>query len=250
MTVFGITMVKDEADIIAASITRMAAQCDDVLVIDNGSTDGTRDLLDTLPCQVFDDPDRAYWQETKITGLAHLAADMGATWVVPFDADEVWQAKGGTLAEVLPGMRCHVARAVWVDYVPTAADQPGHPFQVMGYRRRRPNRLQKVAARTDPALTIAMGNHEAHYGRQVRHQRALVARHFPIRSPEQWISKIRNGWAALQLTDLPDDQGHHWRRYGKVLDAEGPDGLRKLYQSEIYIARPQSDRTLVHDPLT
>ena len=89
MTVFGICMTRDEDDIIGPVIEKMLLQVDHIIVADNGSTDKTREILDSLPITVVDDPERGYFQSRKMTALAHLAAEKGATWIVPFDSDEV-----------------------------------------------------------------------------------------------------------------------------------------------------------------
>src|SRR4051812_46619587 len=90
-------MVKDEADVIEGTIRHMADEVDQLLVADNGSTDGTRDILVKLALElqftVVDDPDPGYEQSRKMSALAELAASHGATWIVPFDADELWLAE-------------------------------------------------------------------------------------------------------------------------------------------------------------
>src|SRR5688572_466349 len=92
-------MVRDEADIIEWTVLHMLGQCDQVIVTDNGSTVGTREILDALVylgnLTIIEDPEPAYYQAHKMTGLAHRAREMGATWVVPFDADELWLSRDG-----------------------------------------------------------------------------------------------------------------------------------------------------------
>ena len=88
MTVFGIARVKDEADIIGPVVEHMLTQVDHILVADNASTDGTREILRELPIEVIDDNEVGYWQEKKTTALAQYARKAGHSWVLPCDADE------------------------------------------------------------------------------------------------------------------------------------------------------------------
>ena len=110
MTVAGIAMMKDEVDIARASIVNMAHNVDFLIVADNGSTDGTRELLEELsqgyPITLLDDPERGYYQSAKMSALASMAGEMGADWVVPFDADEVFYNRfGDTLRGLLESVK-------------------------------------------------------------------------------------------------------------------------------------------------
>ena len=100
MRTVSVTNTKDEADIVGPFVRHMAAQVDHVIVMDNGSTDGTREILDdlsaSLPLTVRDDPEpypRRQW--AKVSQLAEMAGLMGADWVVAADTDEVWGVTGG-----------------------------------------------------------------------------------------------------------------------------------------------------------
>jgi len=88
-------LCKDEADIIEANVRVHAALgVDAFVVMDNGSTDGTREKLTALEKE-FElhviDREGVYDQSAWMTELAHYARDhMGADWVISNDADEFW----------------------------------------------------------------------------------------------------------------------------------------------------------------
>ena len=79
MIVAGVTMVRDEADIIVPVIRHMATQVDAIIVADNRSTDHTARLLLALqrelkvPIDIREDPEVGYEQARKMTHLAHEA---------------------------------------------------------------------------------------------------------------------------------------------------------------------------------
>jgi hypothetical protein len=234
-------MVRDEADIIEPVVRHMLGQVDRVIVADNGSTDGTREILETLDVELLDDPEVGYYQSRKMTALAERARKRGATWVVPFDADEVWYSPFGRIADVLTEAVTPphaVASAELYDHVATALD-PADPNPVtrMQWRRRRPAPLPKVAAQCRPGLVIRQGNHSAHYDIEpAMAPGLLVVRHFPYRSAEQVIRKIRNGAQAYAATgdDLPADAGAHWRSWGRF----GDDAIADLFRTWHWRAQP------------
>jgi glycosyltransferase involved in cell wall biosynthesis len=249
MTVVAVCMAKDEADIIGASVAHMLTQVDRVIVADNGSTDGTRAILDQLDVDLLDDPDVAYLQSEKTTALAQIArSDHHADWIVPFDADEVWYSPFGRIADVLEGIEPQwlVAAARLYDHVATAQD-PDDPDPVgrIGWRRPDPVPLPKVACRWRDDLTIEQGNHGARYdgGATIR-DGLLVVRHFPYRSAEQFVRKARNGAAAYNATNLPPEVGAHWRQYGAIAEAHGDDACADIFRTWFWSADPEQDQLI------
>jgi glycosyltransferase involved in cell wall biosynthesis len=250
MTTFAMTMAKDEADVIEGTVSRMLAEVDAVIVADNGSTDGTREILDELPVQVIDDPEVGYYQARKMSALAALAAEQGATWVVPFDADEVWASPHGRIADVLAGVDpcVAVAPAPILNYVAAADDHPAlPPLERIRWRRREPLGLPKVACRPVLPATIEQGNHGANYPTEIVHG-LLEVHHFPYRSAEQFLSKVRNGAAAYKATDLPYGTGQHWREYGALLERDGPEGVEAWFREHFVADDPTSDPDLILSP--
>jgi glycosyltransferase involved in cell wall biosynthesis len=251
MTVVGVCRCKDEADIIGATVAHMLTQVDQVIVEDNGSTDGTLDILAGLDVVVLHDPTVGYWQSAAMSRLAALAGrTYDADWVIPFDSDEVWYSPHGHIADVLADFPDDaIATADLYDHVATGLDpaEPD-PAKRIGWRRREAAPLPKVAVRPNLPVTIAQGNHSATFPDVRSVDGLLVVRHFPYRSVDQFVSKVRNGAAAYAATDLPEDAGAHWRRYGRLLDSGGPDALAEVFRAWFWSADPVSDPTLIYDP--
>jgi len=239
-------MVKDEADVIETTISHMLGQVDRIVAIDNGSTDGTDEILQSLPVEFRRDEDPKHYQARKITAAARTA---GGRYIVPFDADEVWYGTNGrTVREAIrQNGRGWIFVAEMFEHVPT--DGAGaNPFERMEYRKREPNPLQKVAAKRKDDLTFIEGAHSANYNGEypatIRFK--LEIRHFPYRSPSQFISKVRNGYNGRKATDLPEDVSPHFRRFGRMLEDGGEEALSEYFWSNIY--RETSDPELVRDP--
>lgn len=253
MTVAAIAMVKDEADVIAGSVLHMSDEVDWLLVADNGSADGTRQILEELaeklPLHVLDDPEPGYYQSQKMTLLAQKAAVMGATWIVPFDADELWVSHVDRLRVVLPELDAHVASAALFNHFPSAVDPDGiDPFRTIVWRQQEKAPLPKVAFRWERSAVVHQGNHGVTLERtDVRTVEALEIRHFPYRSAEQFVSKARNGAAAYRATDLPEHQGAHWRAYGDLLDRFGESALEDVFREHFWHLSPV-DHGLIPDP--
>ena len=243
---WGIARVKDEADIIGPVVEHMLTQVDHVLIADNASTDGTREILAELPVTLLDDSEVGYFQSRQMSALAAQAADEGAAWVVPFDTDEWWYSPFGRIADVLAEQsQACIAGAQLFDHVATGEDPDDpNPVTRIQWRRKDPAALPKVAARARPAVTIHQGNHGADHGQCV--DGLLVVRHFPYRSVEQFVSKVRNGAAAYAATDLPEHQGQHWRDYGRLLESGGPDALADVFRAWFW--QPHPTRDLIRDP--
>ncbi len=247
-------MVKDEGDVVEGTMLRMLGQVDAVIVADNGSTDGTREILDELaashPLQVRDDPEVGYYQSQKMSALAAEAARQGASFVVPFDADEVWHSPQGRVADVLADQAptLAVAAAPILNYVAAADDDPDlPPLERLRWRRREALGLPKVACRAALPVTIEQGNHGAHWPTEIVHG-LLEVHHFPYRSAEQFLSKVRNGAAAYEATDLPRSTGQHWREYGELLEREGPEAVEAWFRQHFLIDDPTSDPELILSP--
>ena len=257
-------MCKDEADIIETTLRNMLTHVDWVIVADNMSTDSTPLILDRIQADndrliVFPDENPAYYQSDKMTALAHKAREeLGADWVVPFDADEIWYSSfAPTLKERLDvlGPQWQVVQADLYDHVSTGADNMNEPNPVERIRWRivEPLPLPKVACRWRKDLVIDAGNHRALYdssGATISHDR-FVVRHFPYRSTDQFVRKVRNGAAAYKLTDLDYTVGNHWRGYGQILEAHGEEALiTEVYARYFYEADPlrPNNRPLIEDP--
>ena len=256
--VWAVTMVKDEADIIGATVAHLIGEgVDGVLVADNLSADGTRAIVEGIadaspvPVIVVTDDEPGYYQSLKMTALARRAADEGATWIVPFDADEIWYSAGEhRLADTLRSLPddVGVVRAALYNHFATSLDTADPcPVRSMVYRQDEPGALPKVAFRWSPDAVIHQGNHGVMHPGRVVDDAGVELRHFPYRTFEQFMRKARNGAEAYMATDLAPNVGAHWRQYGEILERHGVDALREVWSTWYWFLSP-TDAGMVHDP--
>ena len=232
-------IVRDEADIIAENIAFHAKMgVDAFAVIDNGSKDGTREILENLSSSydldLFDDRG-PFEQERQATFLAHhLSEHQNAGWVISNDADEFWLPKSGNLKSLIDPSRPVLAverrnilprKADVADpsyrfyYNVMLVDKPygQHPpspdpnqpllFQIM--LRTLP---QKVVCELDGLQSISKGNHHIrHDAGPPRPTDDALIFHYQIRSYKNFDSKIRNH--GERLHQAPDGQSWHLRRW-------------------------------------
>ena len=214
--IWGIAMVKNEVDIISHTIHHLFEQgVDHVLIADNGSTDGTYELLHSLskslPITVGIDKEPAYYQSEKMTWLAHAAIHAGAQWIIPFDADEFWYGIGGNLREVLANLKNPIQLARFHNIFPSPDGKYNLDTQ--------PHWDSKVAFKAWKNSVISMGNHDV-LRPGIKEENNIGILHLPWRSKEQLRAKIINGAKALKLTDLPEDKGFHWRNNASLSEQE------------------------------
>ena len=212
---WAVTMVKNEIDIIEQTLRHLVNQdVDEILVADNGSSDGTlerlRELSHELPLHVALDNEPRYFQAAKMTALSQAAGRAGAAWVLPFDADEFWFAQGKSVGQFLRSTDAGVITARLFNVFPKEAGTVWRLDPQAGD-------LPKVAFRPHRLARLSVGNHWiTHPGRP---ESGLYIAHYPWRSPEQLRLKTSQGAQALTAKQRAEGIGWHWTAAADAADA-------------------------------
>lgn len=241
--IWAVSMVKNESDIVEETIQNLLDQgVDHILVADNGSTDSTRAILSRLSqagrVHVVDDPIVAYWQGDKMSHLARAATRMGAAWIVPFDADEMWKGEDGlTVATVLRAAETNVVAASWWDFVPLAVVADGPIVRRFPYRRAAPHPQQKIAFRANWLARISVGNHGVSLP-DMRVGGGLRIAHFRTRTAAQVFRKAQDGIAARREVGGKDSSLPQWFVFEGKQEADVADWMRQLVDGEDLVLDP------------
>ncbi|MBV7411173.1 glycosyltransferase family 2 protein [Dermabacteraceae bacterium TAE3-ERU27] len=233
--VWAISVIKNEADVIGLSIQNLLSQgVDAILVMDNGSTDNSADVVKSFfhTGKVFlgEDSLFAHEQAEKITFLSRLVTSLGARWIIPFDADELWFGAHSPLAESLKKSRFPIQRAKVANLYPMSLAGDRWGVDVTAFRTLE-SVHRKVAFKPFPLLRVCAGNHWViRPGSEGVDIRIL---HIPWRSPEQLTRKLVQGAAALEAASVPEDEGVHWRAYGDLGLEQGVDAWNKIVEGTL-----------------
>jgi hypothetical protein len=200
--IVGVSSIRNEADIIAKTVTHtLAVGADHVIVSDGYSSDDTFDILSSLDNVTALRQDGPFVQPDEMMRLNLLAKEMGADWVVPFDADEFW-----TDLEGLNDLGDEVGKV--------EATVFGH--RDWDHRYERPRIQGKVAFRS--AMDIAWGNHSATTpGIMVG---GFAIRELQYQSFDHFLAKIEKSRELFETSSFSEAYGSHMRTLVRMTDEQ------------------------------
>jgi hypothetical protein len=260
-------LVRDEIDIVAATLDyHFAHGVDFVVAMDNGSVDGTREILGEyerrgLLC-VLDQAPSDFSQHRWVTGMALMAyLDHRADWVMHVDADELFVPREApdlkhVLARVAP--ETGVLSIGRHDFVPFDRPRLAPPQREMIYRKAISLNMRglplppKVIHRGVKECAVAQGNHAVRgpeLGAPLPFADISVY-HYPLRDYPQFLTKVINGGTSYAINrELPKDMGQHKRRWYEQLQ-QGQ--LEDVYRNDLHydagrLVRELADGRIVID---
>ena len=247
-------LVRDEEDIVADNLDFHLAQgVDEVIVTDNGSVDGTLEILRAYEARglvrIIVEPTDDYSQGRWVTRMARIAAtEHKADWVINNDADEFWWPREGTLRTLFEGLGGDVGVVVGhrTNFVPRPEDDRPYWERMTLRERESLNPVgqplpPKLAHRAHPEIVVVQGNHRIKgpdVGSEVD-DGSIEILHFPMRSYAQFENKIvKGGRAYARNKELPEKTGRTWRRLYETWEQ---GGLPAHYEASVVAEAARQD---------
>lgn len=226
---FCVGMIKNEADIIESYIRYHLNIFDGVVLLDNGSTDRSPDIIRQLqaegyPVYLEQDTSLEYIQGDKTTELIKRTFDrFGPDFIFPLDVDEFLIAPdySGNPRKLINNLSTSKVYYLEREYTYSPVYLNENELFI-------PKRLtfaspikdywpkvvvsRKIMETYSPSITG--GNHDLIFDKRTiatRKLQSLKLRHFPYRSLEQLKSKITVGWMnTLASYNYSEGHNYHW----------------------------------------
>jgi hypothetical protein len=204
------------------------------------------------------DPTVEHLQAEKTNAMAQVAREVwpDLRWLLPVDADEFVIPRYGlqALAYVPEHVDALTVQKLVQFYPPgVVAPEGAAELALMCIRSHMFSVPPKVILRASDHRGVTDGNHKCvrSDGQRVVYagglQYGFFYREFQTRSFAQFLSKVRNGGAAILAARAvrKDVGGEHWMQWHEVLQRGGEAALRATYQQVAY--REVGSR-YTHDP--
>lgn len=224
-----ISVIKNSADIIETFIRANGIFADNFVLVNNGSTDRTMEILESLSkegynIQVYNDPDTAHMQSMRMNVLVQKIYQMdNPDWVIPLDDDEILFASKDknpgavrNILETLDDRKLYYVK--WRIYVPNEGendDRVSAPLkQTRCFSDSHKTYNKIILSRhilRDYDTLIAQGNHDVvNCDAEQAFLEDLMIAHYPVRSVEQITAKALVGWTnVLALANNTNGNGSH-----------------------------------------
>jgi hypothetical protein len=260
----GISMVRNEADIVEAWARHNLAVLDGMVVVEHGSVDRTPDILSRLQREglrlhVLPDDRAEYFQATRMTAVARqVMKDKRVDFVFPLDADEfIKVASRNALERELSALPVGAHAALhWLTYVPEsfAADERGFGPSDLRWRleTERHGNYKCIIGRSfaeRPDQRLNKGNHfvddptaSEPPPHVVLRPEVVALAHCPVRSSEQLRQKILLGYPAHVASKPPgQEQAFHWMELYEELSAGARPSDARLREIACNYGVPKRD---------
>jgi hypothetical protein len=241
-------LVRDEIDIIEQNIEfHLRFGIENFVVTDNGSVDGTRDILADFQRRlgksmvIIDDAEPAYHQSVRVNRMIQVGKkQFRPRWIISSDADEFWYPASGRYDSEMDG-RKNILNCYWHNFLPrpnTMWQQFTDIGDMPGYH----GRMSKAFCLARGLFGMYVGNHESRSIPQIMSRSENIrVYHYPVRSYEQFERKVVQGHRAALKASHQESKAWHWREYYQYWET---GQLLQVYQDLASQNRISQDRTM------
>ena len=253
MICVAITRTGNERDIIEAFVQHHAKIFNLIVIANDNSMDGTKQILESLqaenyPIVILEAAEMPGGQANLMSSLMHLAFDKyGADWVAPLDVDEFLEVpKDAALDQIIPQRSNYPIQLRWSNFAWSRNLDEREVNPVVRLTTRMPPRsdsskimVPKSIVKDDRKASLRLGNHHINSKKRVEHGikiDGIFLCHYPIRSIQQFLAKCAiNHLRLLSIppsANRPASAGFQYRGALNCLFNEGSDSFIRYMERE------------------